>query len=287
MATEEPGLRDALTIDVEEHFQAHAFESVIRRSEWDQQPSRVVASTRRVLALLAERDVRATFFVLGWVADRRPDLVREIAEAGHEIATHGYWHELVYRQRADEFRADVLASVEAIERATGGIRPVGYRAPSFSITRQSWWALDVLRDCGFVYDASVFPVGIHDRYGVSDAPRFAHRLPNGLLELPASTLRVAGRNLPVAGGGYLRLYPLWLTQRAMRRIHDEGHPVMTYVHPWEFDPEQPQVSDVPLRSRFRHRVNLGRSAERLRMLLRTFSFAPIREVFAAQLAAGG
>jgi polysaccharide deacetylase family protein (PEP-CTERM system associated) len=277
-------MANALTIDVEEHFQVHAFESLIRRSDWDREPSRVAASTRRVLALLAERGVRATFFVLGWVADRQPRLVREIADSGHEIATHGYWHELVYRQTPAEFRADLLASVEAIERATG-VRPVGYRAPSFSITRESWWALDVLRDAGFAYDASIFPVGIHDRYGVADAPRFAHRHSNGLLELPASTVRVGGRNLPVAGGGYLRLYPLWLTQRAMRRIQGEGHPVMTYMHPWEFDPEQPRVPDAPLRSRLRHYANLDKTADRLRALLAAFEFAPISQVFAAELAA--
>jgi polysaccharide deacetylase family protein (PEP-CTERM system associated) len=277
---------NALTIDVEEHFQVHAFESLVDRSDWDRYPSRVVANTRRILELLARCDVRATFFVLGWVADRYPELVREIADAGHEIGTHGYWHELIYRQTADQFAADLRQSVQAIERAASGIRPLGYRAPAFSITRQSLWALDILREQGMRYDSSIFPLAGHDRYGIPDADRFASKVRDSLWEFPASTVRMGARNLPVAGGGYFRLYPLWMTQRAIRHINGEGHPAIIYLHPWEFDPEQPRVRGAPMVSRFRHYVNLQRTERRLQTLLQKFSFGTMREVFADCLRCG-
>lgn len=276
---------NVLTIDVEEHFHAHAFETVIPRATWDSLPSRVGPNTRRVLRVLEEYGVHGTFFLLGWVADRHPDLVREIAAAGHEVATHGYWHELIYRQSPEAFTADLRRSLDAIGRALGGAQPVGYRAPSFSITAASLWALDVLRDHGLVYDSSIFPLSAHDRYSIGDADRFANRLPNGLWEFPASTVRLGGRNWPVAGGGYLRLLPLSLTRRAIRRLNAEGHPAIVYLHPWELDPEQPRVADAPLLSRFRHYVNIGRTEERLRALLSEARFGPIREVFAHLLAA--
>jgi polysaccharide deacetylase family protein (PEP-CTERM system associated) len=168
-------VHNALTIDVEEHFQVHAFETVIDRSTWDSYPSRVVGNTRRILRLLAEYDVRATFFVLGWIADRHPDLVKEIAMNGHEVATHGYWHELIYRQTPDEFAEDLCRSLEAISRALRSWQPAGYRAPAFSITKQSLWALDILRNHSIVYDSSIFPLAAHDRYGINNASRFANR----------------------------------------------------------------------------------------------------------------
>ncbi len=279
------GVLNALTIDVEEHFHAHAFEAVIARSAWDTYPSRVVANTRRILHLLGEHGVQATFFTLGWVADRHPDLVREIAAAGHEIATHGYWHELVYRQTPDEFAADLRRSLEAIGQALGGTPPTGYRAPSFSITARSLWALDVLRDCDMAYDSSIFPLSAHDRYGIGDADRFANRLPAGLWEFPASTVRLAGRNWPVAGGGYFRLLPLSITRRAIRHLNAEGHPAVVYLHPWEFDPEQPRVVGASSLSRFRHYVNLERTEARLRALLQRDRFGPIRQAFHDCLAA--
>lgn len=276
---------NALTIDVEEHFQVHAFEGVIRRSDWDRHPSRVVANTRRILGLLEEFGVRATFFVLGWVADRHPELVAEIAAGGHEVASHGHWHELVYRQTAAEFAEDLEQALGALGRAAPGLRIVGYRAPSFSITKQSLWALDVLRDHGFQYDTSIFPIGFHDRYGMRDAPRFAHRAGNGLWEIPPSTVRMGAQNWPVAGGGWFRALPLWITREAVRRIHREGQPAVVYLHPWEFDPEQPRLRNAPWRSRLRHYVNLGRTEGRLRALLREFDFGPVRQAFDRQLAA--
>jgi len=278
-------MRDALTIDVEEHFQVHAFETVIDRADWDRYPSRVGASTRRILRLLAEYGVYATFFVLGWVAERHPDLVEEIAAAGHEIGTHGYGHELIYRQTPAEFAEDLGRSLRAIERAAGGLRPAGYRAPAFSVPRRSLWALDTLREHGITYDSSIFPLAAHDRYGINDAARFANKVRDNLWEFPVSTVRMGKHNWPVAGGGYFRLFPLWLTRRAIRHIHAEGHPAIIYLHPWEFDPEQPRIRNAPVSSRFRHYVNLDRTESRLRALLQEFAFAPMREVFVNYLAA--
>jgi polysaccharide deacetylase family protein (PEP-CTERM system associated) len=274
---------NALTIDVEEHFQVHAFETVIDRADWDRYPSRVGDNTRRILRLLAEHDVRATFFVLGWVADRHPDLVREIAAAGHEIGTHGYWHELIYRQTTDEFAADLDQSLKAIERASPGVQLAGYRAPAFSVTRRSLWALDTLRERGIKYDSSIFPLAAHDRYGINNADRFASRAPAGLWEFPVSTVRFGKNNWPVAGGGYFRLFPLWITRQAIRHINAEGHPAVVYLHPWEFDPCQPRISNAPLRSRFRHYVNLNKTESRLRALLQEFKFGAMREAFGALL----
>lgn len=274
---------NALTIDVEEHFQVHAFETVIDRADWDRYPSRVVANTRRILRLLAEYNVRATFFVLGWVADRHPDLVEEIAAAGHEVGTHGYWHELIYRQTAAQFAADLSLSLHVIGRAASDVRLVGYRAPAFSITRQSLWALDILRDHGIQYDSSIFPLAAHDRYGIHDADRFANKVRDSLWEFPASTVRVGKRNLPVAGGGYFRLFPLWVTRQAIRHINAEGYPAVIYLHPWEFDPDQPRVPNAPLSSRFRHYTNLDRTESRLRALLQKFKFGAMSEAFADRL----
>jgi polysaccharide deacetylase family protein (PEP-CTERM system associated) len=273
-------LLNALTIDVEEHFQVHAFERLVDRRDWDRYPSRVVANTQRILRLLAERGVRATFFVLGWVADRQPELVRQIAAGGHEIATHGYWHEIIYRQTPDQFAADLRQSLDAIGRALNGLHPAGYRAPAFSITKQSLWALDVLRDHGIRYDSSIFPLAAHDRYGIRDAHRFAGRAPQGeVWEFPASTVRWGRQNWPVAGGGYFRLFPLWFTRWAIRHLNAEGHPAVIYLHPWEFDPEQPRMAGASWRSRFRHYVNIAKTEDRLRALLSEFTFAPMCQVF--------
>jgi polysaccharide deacetylase family protein (PEP-CTERM system associated) len=278
-------IRNALTIDVEEHFQVHAFETVVDRSAWDHYPSRVVANTRRILRLLKECDVQATFFVLGWVADRYPDLVKEIAMSDHEVATHGYWHELIYRQTPDEFAADLSQSLEALGRAFNGLQPAGYRAPAFSITRQSLWALDILRDHSIIYDSSIFPLAAHDRYGLNSANRFANKIYEGLWEFPISTIRLGKQNWPVAGGGYFRLSPLWITRQAIRHLNRQGHPAVVYLHPWEFDPHQPRIPDAPLLSRFRHYVNIHKTESRLRTLLNEFEFAPVREVFAGHLEA--
>ena len=286
---------NALTIDVEEYFHAHAYEHAIDRRSWDTLPSRVVANTRRVLDVLRTHATRATFFVLGWVAERHPDLVREIVEGGHELATHGYAHELLYRQTPEEFAADLRRALDALRKAGAGSHPVlGYRAPAFSLTNESLWALDVLRAHGIRYDSSLLPLATGDRshasalrggkrYGVAGAARFASRLAD-LWEFPVSTVAFGGRHWSVAGGGLFRLLPLWVNRRMIDRINREGHPAIVYLHPWEFDPDEPEVPGAPRLARFRHRVNLDKTEARLHRLLGERSFAPVRDVFAAELA---
>jgi polysaccharide deacetylase family protein (PEP-CTERM system associated) len=275
-------MKNALTFDVEEYFHAEAFARVLRPEEWPTLESRVTRSTERLLDILDRDRVRATFFVLGWVAERHPSLVREIASLGHEIACHGYGHRMIQHLTRQEFERDVTRAKRALEDATGRV-VLGYRAPTFSIMRETLWSLDVLSETGFRYDSSIFPV-VHDRYGIPDAPRFPHRLkaPNGceITEFPMSTVEVLGRRLPVAGGGYFRLLPYGLTRRAIARINArEGQPAMVYLHPWEIDPDQPRLPVGPL-TRFRHLVNVGKTEARLTRLLSDFSFAPAAEVLA-------
>jgi polysaccharide deacetylase family protein (PEP-CTERM system associated) len=277
---------NSLSIDVEEHFQVSGFEHVIDRNDWEAFPSRVADNTRRILRLLDQCSVKATFFILGWVADRHPALVREIADAGHDIASHGYWHRLVYSQSPDEFREDVARSIEAIERACG-TRPDGYRAPSFSITDQSRWAWPILADLGFRYDSSVFPTNLHDRYGMNGAQREPHEISPGLWEIPLSVVRVAGLNIPVAGGGYFRLYPYWITRAAIRRLNSAGLRANMYLHPWEFDPDQPRVNGLALGPAFRHYVNLSRTESRLRKLLGESMFGTMRQAHTDRLPSEG
>lgn len=275
-------MKNALTFDVEEYFHAEAFSRVLRPEEWPTLESRVTRSTERLLDLLDREQVRATFFVLGWVAERHRALVRSIASLGHEIACHGHGHRMIQYLSRQEFEGDVTRAKDALEDTTG--RPVlGYRAPTFSIMRSTLWSLDVLAETGFRYDSSIFPV-VHDRYGIPDAPRFPHRLktPNGgeITEFPPSTITLLGRRLPVAGGGYFRLFPYGFTRRAITRLNrGEGQPAMVYLHPWEFDPDQPRLPVGPL-SRFRHLVNVGRTEARLTRLLSDFSFAPAADVLA-------
>jgi polysaccharide deacetylase family protein (PEP-CTERM system associated) len=270
---------NAMTIDVEDYFQVSAFESVVAPDRWNEYESRVAANTDRVLGILADTGVRATFFVLGWVAERDPSIVRRIAAAGHEIASHGYGHRLVYDQTPAEFRDDVRRAKALLQDASGA--PVlGYRAPSFSITGRSLWALDVLTEEGFRYDASIFPIR-HDRYGIPSAPRHPYYARPGLLEIPASTIRLAGTNLPVGGGGYFRLLPYWWTRAGIRRLNlAEKRPAVFYLHPWEVDPGQPRLTGSRL-SRFRHYRNLAKTEGRLRRLLGDFRFGTIAETVLA------
>jgi polysaccharide deacetylase family protein (PEP-CTERM system associated) len=230
----------------------------------------------RLLDLLAAADVRATFFVLGWVAERCPDLVRDIASAGHEVASHGWSHTPVWRLSEAAFADEVSRSRVLLEELSGQA-VIGYRAPTFSITTSTLWALDVLRRAGYRYDSSIFPVH-HDRYGIPDAPTAVHRGAGGMWEVPLAVLELGGARLPVAGGGYFRLYPLWLTRWAIRRLERAGRPAVVYLHPWEFDPGQPAVPGLGRLRTFRHRVGIGRTAEKLARLLREFRFAPARTV---------
>jgi len=268
----------AFTVDVEDYFQVSGFERHISRAHWDHHESRVVRNTYRVLSLLSRHNVRATFFVLGWVADRYPRLVREIHECGHQVGSHSYWHRLVYQQTPEEFRDDLRHSRQVIEDAIGA-EITAYRAPSFSITASSLWAMDILAEEGFRIDSSVFPVH-HDRYGIPGAPRQPHRIqtPAGpLWEFPPSVCRFLGWNVPVSGGGYFRLYPLRWTLRCVARIHATGMPFLFYVHPWELDPEQPRLRLGSPGTRFRHYVNLGENERKLDALLRTVRFGPLTD----------
>lgn len=266
-----------LTVDVEDYFQVSGFENVIKRDQWEDFPSRVESSTTLLLELFAEAQVIGTFFVLGWIADRYPNLVQQIRDAGHEIASHGYWHRLVYRQTPEEFRRDLQESRRAIKAACG-IEVTAYRAPSFSITKDSMWALNILAEQGFHIDSSIFPMR-HDRYGVPDAnPRIHERNTNlhPILEIPPSVWRSRCCAIPV-GGGYFRLLPLALTIKAMREIRKSGSPAMLYLHPWEVDPEQPVIGKVKLKNRIRHRIGLKRCSQKLTRLLRTSDFKSIQQ----------
>ncbi|MEL6105224.1 MAG: XrtA system polysaccharide deacetylase [Planctomycetota bacterium] len=270
---------NAFTVDVEDYFQVSAFEHRIRRSDWDRMESRVVRFTDRLLTLLDEVSVRGTFFVLGWVAERYPKLIKRIATAGHEIASHGYWHRLVYELTEEEFADDIAASVDAITTACG-IRPTAYRAPSFSITQRSLWALDILVEQGFQLDSSIFPISGHDRYGMPSANKEIHQLATSagsLCEFPPSLGRVAGLSVPI-GGGYFRLLPCNLTLAAVTSVQRREHPAMFYIHPWEIDPEQPRIDGVGWKSRFRHRVGLRHTESKLRKLLKSRPFDCIETV---------
>ena len=275
-------IENAITVDVEDYFQVAAFKDAIDPQSWERQPSRVVANTERVLEVFAEAGVQGTFFTLGWVAERYPSLVRDIQAAGHEVACHGYSHQLIYDQDPAVFREETLRAKAVLEDAIG--QPVkGYRAASYSITRRSLWALDTLVEAGFEYDSSIFPVH-HDNYGIPDSPRHPYFLqtPNGgqLLEFPITTSRIAGVKLPVAGGGYFRLFPYWLTRMGLQRVNEtEGRPFVFYLHPWEVDPQQPRI-EASLLSRFRHYNNLDKCESRLRRLLGDFRFTRMDEVLA-------
>jgi polysaccharide deacetylase family protein (PEP-CTERM system associated) len=271
--------RSIISVDVEDYFHVEAFAGAIPRAAWGGYESRVERNTERILDLLDDSRVTATFFILGWVAERYPKLVRKIADRGHEPACHSYWHRLIYKLTPEEFREDTVQAKNAIEQAAG-TEIHGYRAPSFSITSRSAWALDVLADLGFRYDSSVFPVK-HDVYGVPGAPRVPFRVetPFGpIIEFPIATFRwSAGPNFPVGGGGYLRMLPYWYTKAGVARAWREGLPVVSYVHPWELDPEQPRLKGVPLKSRLRHYTNLRKTEARLRKLLALGGFSSFRD----------
>lgn len=271
---------NALSVDVEDYFHVSAFEEAVPRSDWDRIEPRVQANTRRLLAMFECRHIVATFFVLGWVAERSPDLIREIRDAGHELASHGYDHRRVTTLAPEEFREDVRRSKTIIEDISG--KPVkGYRAPSYSIVRENLWALDILSEEGFSYDSSIFPIR-HDRYGIPDSPRFPWQRQDGagvvLHEFPISTVRVLGMNLPFVGGGYLRHFPFAYIRWGMRRVSErEKCPVLVYIHPWEIDPDQPRQPVRPSTA-FRHYHNLQKTEERLSWLLDSFQFSTLSQV---------
>lgn len=281
--TETSKMLNAMTVDVEEHFQVSAFAKVIDRETWATVPSRVVDNTSRLLDLFDECEVHGTFFVLGWVAKSHPPLVRAIADRGHEVASHGMSHRLAYEQTPAQFLDETSRSRKLLQDLSGQ-SVTGYRCASFSIDRRNLWALDVLAETGFEYDSSLFPIR-HDRYGIPGAPRRIHRVrtPNGetLIEVPPSTVRIGKLILPVAGGGYLRLLPAAVTRWAIRRLNDHDRmPAVIYVHPWEIDPGQPRI-DVRATTRFRHYAGLEKTAGKLRDLMRRFRFGKMTDVIAA------
>jgi len=277
-----------MTVDVEDYFHVSAFAEAVRRDDWDGFESRVCDSTERLLAIFDRAGVQATFFVLGWVAHRFPNLVRRINDAGHELASHGFHHELVYRQSPETFRADLEMARAAIEDASG-VAVKGYRAPSFSVTTASSWALDVLVAQRYTFDASIYPIR-HDRYGIPSWPRHPHRiiLAGGpLWELPGSTVRLGGINLPIGGGGYFRLLPYEWTRSGIRVNNErEGQPVVFYLHPWEIDPDQPRIRCSRI-SAVRHYRNLDKTQARLERLLAEFRFGTVSSALAAMAAAPG
>lgn len=271
---------NALTIDVEDYYQVSAFADSVAYADWDKHESRVERNTSRVLDLFSGAGVKATFFVLGWVASRHPGIVREIVARGHEVACHGYSHRLIYLQSPDEFRRETLSSKHLLEdQAQRGV--LGYRAASYSITKKSLWALDILHECGFCYDSSIFPIR-HDRYGIPDAEQapHVHLTPNGssIVEFPVTALDMKLAKLPLGGGGYFRLFPYWLTRSGLKWINAKSHsPFIFYLHPWEVDVEQPRLEGSWF-SKFRHYNNLDRCEARLQSLLRDFEFAPVKDV---------
>jgi polysaccharide deacetylase family protein (PEP-CTERM system associated) len=273
---------NAMTVDVEDWFQVQAFANTISRNDWDSLPRRVEENTDAFLAMFAQAGVSATFFTLGWVADRHPALVRRIVAAGHELASHGYAHRLVHEQSPAEFREDVHRA-KAILEDVGGVAVRGYRAPTFSINARNPWAFDVLEEEGYQYSSSIFPIR-HDLYGMPDAPRFAHLVGHGrLLEIPMTTVRLGGRNLPCSGGGYFRLMPYGVFRALLRRFnrHDAASGLF-YTHPWEIDAGQPRVA-APRMARFRHYVNIGRVPGRMHRLLRDFAWDRVDRVFADRI----
>lgn len=272
---------NAMTVDVEDYFQVSAFEQCIRREDWPQWPVRVENNTRRVLELFAQKGVHATFFVLGWVAERFPALVRDISAAGHEVASHGYGHERVTMLSREEFRHSIVHSKQLLEDLTGSA-VLGYRAPSYSIGPGTLWAHDELREAGYRYSSSIVPLH-HDLYGMPTAPRFAFfSKASGMLEIPVTTARRWGRNWPCGGGGYFRLLPYALFKRGLDRVntHERSSGVF-YFHPWEIDPEQPRVPGVSRKNRVRHYLNLTRTVPRLERLMRDFRFDRMDRVFLA------
>jgi len=272
---------NAFSIDVEDYFQVEAFSKVVDRDSWATREYRCERNVGQLLKMLDDKKVRGTFFVLGWVADRSPQLVRDIAAAGHEIACHGWSHKLIYKQTPEEFREETARSKSLLEDLVGK-KVRGYRAASFSIITRSMWALDTLIDLGFEYDSSVFPI-LHDNYGVPGASLAPYLIsaPSGrtIVEFPMSVAKYGPMSLPVSGGGYFRILPYWLTTGGLRRINEQdGRPFVFYLHPWEIDPGQPRIENAGLKSRLRHYTNLGRCEERLRQLLDEFSFASMEEV---------
>jgi len=277
-------ITNALTIDLEDWYQVTDFEVAVKKTEWDKYESRVVQNTKRLLKILDEYQVKATFFVLTWNAEKHPELIKEVARHGHEIGTHGHSHKLIYEQSADEFDADIRKSIDVLESIIND-KVIGYRAPSFSITEKTLWALDVLLNNGIKYDSSIFPFK-RSLYGIANGPQkpCIIRKQNGkqLIELPMSVVRLLGKNIPISGGAYLRVFPYWFFKWGLKQINKQGRPGMVYLHPWEIDADQPKIKIQYKQGYSLHYVNIANTERKLRKLLQDFPFAPIRDILSAQ-----
>ena len=272
-------ITNAMSVDVEDYFQVSAFEACVDKSDWDSLPCRVEANVERTLELFADKNVKATFFTLGWVAERYPSVVKKIIEGGHELASHGWEHIRVTQQDRNEFSQDVIRTKQFLEDLSG--QPIkGYRAASYSICADNLWAFDVLADAGYQYSSSIVPVK-HDLYGIPEAPRFAFRTArNRLLEIPITTIKVAGRSLNCGGGGWFRLFPYGFSRWAMQKVNNKDQqPGIFYFHPWEVDPEQPRMEQAGARSKFRHYLNLDKMQPRLARLLDDFNWGRVDDIF--------
>ena len=279
-----PRIVNALTIDVEDYFQVSAFAPYIRRQDWDSRECRVERNVDRILELLDAAGIKATFFTLGWIAERYPELVRRIANGGHEVASHGYGHERASDLSREAFSQDVQRAKGILEDLTGQA-VLGYRAPSFSIGLSNLWAFDQLASAGYRYSSSIYPIK-HDHYGMPDSPRFAYRVGAGLLEIPITTLRVMKRNLPSSGGGFFRLLPYALSKWMLQRVNRaDGEAAVFYFHPWEIDVDQPRIPGIDAKTRFRHYLNIGRTEQRLQQLMQDFSWGRMDRIFLPELAA--
>jgi polysaccharide deacetylase family protein (PEP-CTERM system associated) len=270
---------NALTIDVEDYFHVAAFSSQISISDWGKKyPSRVEMSTKLALELFAQHNCKATFFVLGWVAEKHPELIKQIVDEGHELACHGFMHQKANTQTVAEFREDVYRSKSLLEELSG-TQIYGYRAPSFSIDPSNEWTFEVLKELGFTFSSSTYPVE-HDHYGAPDWPRFKHLRPEGITELPIPTMQIAGKSVPIGGGGFFRLYPYWLTKHLISRfVSTQKQPYSFYFHPWELDPAQPRIHDAPFKSKFRHYLNLHSVDRKLSSLLKDFEWGTVSQAY--------
>ncbi len=276
-------ITNAMTVDVEDYFQVSAFENIIPRSKWDSIDARVEINTGRVLDMFNEAGIKGTFFMLGWVAERYPGLINRIVTEGHELASHGYSHIRVVNQHPQEFFEDIVRTKKLLEDMSGQ-EVLGYRAASYSIGAKNLWALDKLKEAGYVYSSSIYPIK-HDLYGMPEAPRFSFRPrgDDGILEVPVTTVEVLNKKLPCGGGGYFRLYPYLVSRMAIRRVNRyDGQSGVFYFHPWEIDPGQPRQKGISAKTRFRHYLNLGRMEKRLKRLLRDFQWDRMDKVFLQQ-----
>lgn len=274
------GIRNAMTVDVEDYFQVSAFANTISRDSWDRQPCRVEHNMDRILGIFAQHGIKATFFTLGWIAERYPEMVRRIVAEGHELASHGYGHLRASDQSRAQFSDDIVRAKGLLEDI-GGQPVLGYRAPSFSIGKDNMWALDALSEAGYRYSSSIYPVK-HDHYGVPDAPRFAYHPngPQGLLEVPVSTVRFGDKNYPAGGGGFFRFFPYALSRWLLRRVNQrDGQAAIFYFHPWELDPGQPRQSGISAKTRFRHYINLHRTESRIQALAADFQWDRMDRIY--------